>query len=120
MFVNNLRTVLMMNTSIVYCTGHEEINRDYAIDFWAAEQFLTRDRGHGILYTLTEKSLVEKGEWGQYKMFVSYQRANEERSRDFFAQYDNGKKQRECLWVQSARKAQMFWNINADADNSSK
>ncbi|XVF29548.1 hypothetical protein REPUB_Repub15cG0130900 [Reevesia pubescens] len=61
----------------------EEINRDYMIDCWIAEQFLEeqrlharRDKGHDVLAEFVKKLLVEKGEQlGHFKMFDCFQNA---------------------------------------------
>ncbi|XVF29353.1 hypothetical protein REPUB_Repub15cG0113400 [Reevesia pubescens] len=92
----------------------EEINRDYIIDCWTAEQFFehqrlrqARDRGLTLRDSFMEKSLVEKGEnFGHFKMFVCFQRAalriaNDEEDQNFFV--ENGKSIESHEWIQAKR-----------------
>ncbi|XVF65759.1 hypothetical protein PTKIN_Ptkin09bG0275800 [Pterospermum kingtungense] len=91
----------------------EEINRDYIIDCWTAEQLLkdrgdclARDRGHVMLDRLTDKYILDKGEiLGHFKMFLCFQWAalriaNEEDDKYFVG---NGKEVENEEWLQAKR-----------------
>ncbi|XVF29557.1 hypothetical protein REPUB_Repub15cG0131500 [Reevesia pubescens] len=92
----------------------EEINRDYMIDCWIAEQFLKeprlharRDKGHNVLAEFVTKLLVEKGEQlGHFKMFDCFQNAafriaNDQRDLNIFAA--NGKTIDNEEWIRARR-----------------